>query len=78
MSSAFTVVNYKAAGDSTGFQRPAIQALPGQIEGIQFFAGGNAAVSTATQEIDLTANATDINAGKVTYYLLRLARGICE
>jgi predicted outer membrane repeat protein len=63
-SSAFTVVPYNAPG---GFP---VLGGPGPSDaGIQFFAGGNAAVSTATQPIDLAANAADINAGLVTFDL---------
>jgi hypothetical protein len=59
VSSAFTVVPYGAAG---GFPT----ASQGPPDGIsQFFAGGNAASSTATQDIDVSANAADIDAGKV-------------
>jgi hypothetical protein len=64
VSSAFTVVPYNAPG---GFP---VLGGPGPSDAsVQFFAGGNAAVSTATQQIDLTANAADINAGLVTFDL---------
>jgi alpha-L-arabinofuranosidase len=63
-SSAFTVVPYGAMG---GFPQPGDPGPPNR--GIQFFAGGNAASSTATQDIDLSANAADINAGIVRYNL---------
>jgi hypothetical protein len=59
VSSAFTVVNYGAPG---GFPT----ASQGPPDGMnQFFAGGNAASSTATQDIDVSANAADIDAGSV-------------
>jgi hypothetical protein len=67
VSSAFTVVNYKTASDNSGFPKSTDPGPPDRQN--QFFAGGNAAVSTATQEIDLTANASDINAGLVTFDL---------
>ena len=65
-SSAFTVIRYTAAN---GYP---VAGDPGPPDrGTNFFAGGNgAAVSTATQNIDLTANATDINAGNVIFELL--------
>jgi hypothetical protein len=65
-SSAFTVVNYGAPG---GFPKTTDPGPPGTDRGNQFFAGGNASISTATQEIDLSANAADINQGNVTYDL---------
>lgn len=59
VSSAFTVVPYGAPG---GFPT----AAHGPPDGMsQFFAGGNAATSTATQDIDVSANAADIDAGNV-------------
>ena len=58
VSSAFTVVPYGAPGFPTVSQGP-----PDAMN--QFFAGGNADLSTATQEIDVTANAADIDAEKV-------------
>jgi hypothetical protein len=58
VSSAFTVVPYGAPGFPTSSQGP-----PDGMN--QFFAGGNAASSTATQDIDVSANAADIDAGKV-------------
>jgi hypothetical protein len=64
VSSAFTVVNYGAAG---GFPTSSDPGPPDRQN--QFFAGGNAATSTATQEIDVTANAADVNQGNVTYDL---------
>jgi hypothetical protein len=68
VSSAFTVVNYKTSGDGSGFPKVTDSGPPDRQN--QFFAGGqNAAISTATQEIDLTANAADINAGLVTFDL---------
>ena len=60
-SSAFTVVPYSAGG---GFPAAGDPGPPDRSN--QFFAGGNAATSTATQDIDVSANAADINAGKVT------------
>ena len=64
-SGAFTVIPYSAGN---GYPGP---GDPGPSDrGNNFFAGGNgAAVSTATQEIDLSANAADINAGKVIFEL---------
>jgi hypothetical protein len=67
VSSAFTVVNYKTASDNSGFPKSTDPGPPDRQN--QFFAGGNAATSTATQEIDVTANAADINQGTVTYDL---------
>jgi hypothetical protein len=59
VSSAFTVVPYGAAG---GF--PTVSQGP--PDGMnQFFAGGNADTSTATQDIDISDNAADIDAGIV-------------
>ena len=59
VSSAFTVVPYGTAG---GFPT----ASQGPPDGMnQFFAGGNADTSTATQDIDVSDKATDIDAGKV-------------
>ncbi len=58
VSSAFTVVPYGAPGFPTSSQGP-----PDGMN--QFFAGGNAASSTATQDIDVSANAADIDAGNV-------------
>ena len=63
-SSAFTVVPYGAMG---GFPQPGDPGPPNR--GVQFFAGGNAASSTATQDIDVSANAADINSGIVRYNL---------
>ena len=60
-SSAFTVVDYKPAGDSSGFPK-ITDPGPGD-RGHQFFAGGNAATSTATQTIDVSANAAAIDTG---------------
>ncbi|HEX4630421.1 MAG TPA: hypothetical protein VH188_05605 [Chthoniobacterales bacterium] len=64
-SSAFTVIKWVAGG---GYP---INTDPGPSDrGANFFAGGNgAAVSTATQQIDLSANAGDINSGNVVYNL---------
>lgn len=61
-SSAFTVVNYKPAGDTSGFPKTT-DAGPSDRAN-QFFAGGNAATSTATQTINVSANAADIDNGK--------------
>jgi hypothetical protein len=60
-SSSFTVVPYGAAG---GFPTAGDPGPPDRSN--QFFAGGNALASTATQEIDVSGNAADISAGKVT------------
>ncbi len=62
-----TVIPYDAAGGypTSGGPGPSDRA-------VQFFGGGNnvnAAVSTATQDIDLSANAADINAGNVIFEL---------
>ena len=67
ISSAFTVVDYKLSSDTSGFPKTTDAGPPDRLN--QFFAGGNAPTSTATQEIDLTANATDINQSKVTFDL---------
>lgn len=64
-SSAFTVIPYSAGN---GYPGPGDPGPPAR--GNNFFAGGNgAALSTATQEIDLSANAADINAGNVIFEL---------
>ena len=64
-SSAFTVIPYNAAG---GYPTSGDPGPPDRAN--QFFAGGNnAATSTATQEIDLSANAADINQGNVIFDL---------
>jgi hypothetical protein len=64
-TSAFTVIPYSAGFGYPGPGDPG----PGD-RGSNFFAGGNgAAVSTATQNIDLSANAADINAGNVIFDL---------
>jgi hypothetical protein len=63
-SSAFTVIPYGAAG---GYPSSSDPGPPDRLN--QFFGGGNAAVSTATQEIDLSANAADINQGNVIFDL---------
>jgi len=58
----FTAVKYGAAG---GFPD---KTSPGPTDrGANFFAGGNAPVSTATQTISLAAGAADIDKGSVTY-----------
>jgi hypothetical protein len=68
ISSAFTVINYKPANDNSGFPKTTDPGPPDRLN--QFFAGGNgAAVSTATQNIDLSANANDINAENVIFEL---------
>ncbi|MBV8584131.1 MAG: hypothetical protein JO241_09060 [Candidatus Eremiobacteraeota bacterium] len=62
---AFSVVRYGAKGDFPDI------STPGSGGGEQnFFAGGNAAVSTATQTISLTPFATEIDAGRVKYALI--------
>src|SRR5271169_665406 len=48
-SSAFTVVPYGAAG---GFPQTSDPGPPDR--GVQFFAGGNAATSSATQDMDVS------------------------
>jgi hypothetical protein len=57
----FTVVPYTAGG---GFPTASDPGPPDRSN--QFFAGGNGAVSTASQDIDISGNAPDINPGKVT------------
>jgi hypothetical protein len=60
----FTAVQYGASG---GFPD---KTSPGpQNRGRNFFGGGNVAVSTASQVIDLSAGATAIDAGSATYVL---------
>jgi hypothetical protein len=60
----FTVVQYGASG---GFPD---KSAPGPADrGKNFFAGGNVALSTATQTIDLTPGAEAIDAGSITYAL---------
>src|SRR5450432_731489 len=63
-SSAFTVVPYGAMG---GFPQASDPGPPNR--GVQFFAGGNAATSTATQDLDVSANSANINSGIVRYNL---------
>jgi hypothetical protein len=64
-SSAFTVIPY---GAPSGYPLSTDPGPPDRA--VQFFAGGNGAnVSTATQNIDLSANAADINAGNVIFEL---------
>jgi hypothetical protein len=63
-SAFFTVIPYNAPG---GYPTSGGPGPPDRL--IQFFGGGNAAVSTATQNIDLSANAADINAGNVIFDL---------
>ena len=60
----FTAVKYGAYG---GF--PAKTSPGPKDRGANFFAGGNVAVSTATQTISLAAGAADIDKGGVTYVL---------
>jgi hypothetical protein len=60
-SSAFTVVNYKPADDTSGFPKTT-DAGPADRAN-QFLAGGNAVTSTATQTIDVSANAAEIDNG---------------
>src|SRR5207249_3099654 len=62
-SSAFTVVDYKQPGDNSGF--PNIFAPAPPDRGKQFFAGGFGAAANASQDIDVSANAADIDAGQV-------------
>jgi hypothetical protein len=57
----FTVVPYGAAG---GFPTPTDPGPPDRLN--QFFAGGNGALSTASQDIDVSGNAADIKPGRVT------------
>jgi hypothetical protein len=59
--SPFTVVPYSAGG---GFPTASDPGPPDRLN--QFFAGGNGALSTASQDIDVSGNASDINPGKVT------------
>ncbi|MDP9004511.1 MAG: hypothetical protein M3N12_06925, partial [Verrucomicrobiota bacterium] len=63
-SAFFTVIPYNAAG---GYPTSGGPGPPDRLN--QFFGGGNAATSTATQQIDLTANAADINQGNVIFDL---------
>jgi hypothetical protein len=57
----FTVVPYTAGG---GFPTASDPGPPDRLN--QFFAGGSGALSTASQDIDVSGNASDINPGKVT------------
>jgi hypothetical protein len=59
-SSAFTVIPY----GSPGGYPTASDFGPGDRSS-QFFAGGNAVTSTATQDINVSANAADIATGQV-------------
>jgi hypothetical protein len=59
--SPFTVVPYNAGG---GFPAAADPGPPDRLN--QFFAGGSGALSSASQDIDVSGNASDINPGKVT------------
>jgi hypothetical protein len=63
-SAFFTVIPYNAAG---GYPTSGGPGPPDRLN--QFFGGGNAATSTATQQIDLSANAADINQGNVIFDL---------
>jgi hypothetical protein len=57
----FTAVQYEAAG---GFPSDAVsKSIGGETN---FFAGGDAESSTATQTVDVSASAGEIDAGKVT------------
>jgi hypothetical protein len=60
----FTVIPYTAGG---GYPTGSDPGPPDRLN--QFFGGGNAALSTATQNIDLSANAADINQGNVIFDL---------
>ncbi len=64
LSSAFTVVPYGAPG---GFPLASDPGPPDRAN--QFFAGGNTPGSSATQDIDVSANSGDINAGIADYDL---------
>jgi hypothetical protein len=56
-----TVIPYGAPG---GFPTASDPGPPDRAN--QFFAGGNALASSATQDINVSGNAADINAGRVT------------
>jgi hypothetical protein len=71
-TSALTVVPYGSPG---GFPTTAQGPADG---GIQFFAGGNAAVSTATQDIDVSTHAADIDSGQVICDLSAWLGGFAE
>ena len=58
------VVRYGASG---GFPDATSPGPPDR--GSNFFGGGNVACSEMTQKIDLSSRASDIDAGKVTFYL---------
>lgn len=61
---AFTVINYKATNDSSGF--PKVTDAGPSDRGSQFFAGGNSEVASAFQnDIDVSGNATDIDSNRV-------------
>jgi len=62
-SSKFTVVNYGAAGYGVSAYPTASSPGPADRQN-QFFTGGNAAISTATQTIDVSANAADFSTGE--------------
>lgn len=62
-TSGFTVVNYKISSDTSGFPKTT-NAGP-QDRGNQFFAGGAVAASSASQDINVAANAADIDSGHV-------------
>lgn len=60
----FTVVQYGAKGDFPD------NSTPGSTNGeLEFFAGGNAAVSTATQTVSLAPLATQIDTGTIKFEL---------
>jgi hypothetical protein len=74
-TSTFTVVPYDTPAGTTGFPKTTDPGPPDR--GLQFFAGGSnvpapvyaTVTSTATQEIDVAANATEINNESVGYAL---------
>ena len=66
-TTGFTVVPYDAPGGTTGYPKTTDPGPPNR--GVQFFGGGNVVTSTATQDIDVSANAAAINKGAVGYDL---------
>src|SRR3954452_17401076 len=66
VTAPFEAVDY---GNSAGFPAPAPDG------GLNFFAGGNAAESSATQVIDVSRAAAEIDAGTVTAALSALEGG---
>ena len=74
-SSTFTVAPYDTPAGTTGFPKTTDPGPPDR--GLQFFAGGSnvpapvfaTVTSTATQEIDVSANASQINSESVGYQL---------